>query len=549
VPISVLFEVRPGYSAADVLGAVPEAAPEAHSLERAFTVSGAHAIRALRKAARQAQTVRASALQAAGHTTAPALFRIGDRTLVVRRSSAHPFGANQATTGMFNGSFNPANVWRVAIEPADAAAVRSGLREQAGVAEVNAPGRLSAPGLCDVNPQGYLLGRSEFGMNAEAAQGRMTALGFGHGTKVPIGVADVGFPEIRARVFQRRGVAKDVEIPFEGDNGENEEQTHGLSTLCGLLGTHDRVRGVAPDASPRLRVINTNGTIADLAATIAQLALAVGPGGVVLVEFQLLRGMENIPVYLASQIRSVIRAAAFYGVLVVVPSANTKLDLTAEETTAASVSDEPMNVPMLLVGGVHPRKDVSGVCQERRVAKCGWGPRVDCYGWFDNVAVLPDDTTVEEPNEWGGTSAASAMIAGAAALLQSFCRQKYGVYLDAFELRALLRERDERYSTKARAWVADEGAVAETSDVIGVMPDLDAIMAALENGQLPAPDPMPPSGPEELGNFLLGLTPPNNGIVGPTPVVPKPATDAPHGARCFRAPRLRKPRLRWPCRC
>lgn len=547
MPSTILFEVRPGYVADDVLGEVPQPFLEAATLRPAFRPQDVVAILNLRGAAQAAQAARVQAIHANGHATTPVSFHVGGRTLVLRRKSAAPFGGTRVATGMFDGSFDPTKVWRVGVSAKDAQAVRAALRNQAGVAEVSGPGRLKPASLCKLGNQDYLENKDHVGMNLRAAQVRLAALGFGNGSQVVVGVADVGFPP-GPDFFERAEVASGAKLPFEGENGDLGEQTHGLSTLCGLFGTHPHVTGIVPHASPRLAVINTTGTFAELAGTIARLALDVGPGGVVLVEFQLERGTKNIPIYLSSIVRSVIRAAAFYGVLVVVPSGNSDVNLDAVEAAAeaAEVSDEPMDVPMLLVGGVIPSRPRGVGCERRRVARCGRGKRVDCYGWYGNVAVLqPFGTGI---NTWGGTSAASAMLAGAAVLVQSFCVQKYGAYLDAFELRELLRNRDPLYGAPARALSPLTGDVEEMTDVVGVMPDLDALIAALDGGTLPLPTSRAPSGPEELARFLQARVPdppiPSIGVATPSGTAP------PTSPVCgFRAPRLRKPRLRWPCRC
>ncbi len=107
------------------------------------------------------------------------------------------------------------------------------------------------------------------------------------------------------------------------------------------------------------------------------------------------------------------------------------------------------------------------------------GKRIDCFGPGDHVYAAAC-TGAHEPfsdfdtPNFNGTSAAAAIIAGAALVVQGLARNHpMGLgYLPPMQMRALLRDR--RINTP----LATDG-----SDVIGVMPDLQAIAEAM--GLLP----------------------------------------------------------------
>jgi len=117
------------------------------------------------------------------------------------------------------------------------------------------------------------------------------------------------------------------------------------------------------------------------------------------------------------------------------------------------------------------------------------GKRIDCFGWGADVyaaSALPwgtdkltEDTIFKDEytSGFGGTSAASAMIAGAALVVQGLVRKGAAGalgYLPPLQMRALLRSRTPGINTPLAS-----GEV----DIIGVMPDLQHIGSAL--GLLP----------------------------------------------------------------
>lgn len=575
MPASILFEVRPGYSVDDVLAEVPGMELESVAARPAFSAGGTIAIHTLRAGARELHAARMAALAAAGPGPGLTTFTFRQRTFAVSRDAVTAFRPRPAED-LFGGAFNPANVWKFPIEPRAAPGVRAALSQRPGVAAVGDPGTIHPA--CVVGGQDYLKDSANLGMNVEAAHGKMAGLGFGLGSGVALAVADVGFPEPTPGKFQHGDIDGGAVMPIEGTNSADlARQGHGLMTLSGLFGTHAQVKGIVPKATRTLRVIPGGGPEA-LADAIARAAVSAGPGGVLLVEFELLRlapdvptydtdGLAptlGVPVYLDRLVREVIHAAALFGVLVVVPSGNAPVDLIRAEAAEAA-GGVSMEVPMLLVGGVLPSRLLGGgQCEHRRAARCGRGPRVDCYGWFESVAVVRKDQTGVDA--WGGTSAASAMVAGAATLTASFYAQKYGVFLDSYQLRAVMRDRS--LGERALALVPDPAPGTGmsdqlTADVVGVMPDLARIFDVLETAQM-APSGLAPGGDSSgLKKFFVGeesdvakVVTPGFSVVSAgvsSLTTAGPASDIPGGSRCFRAPRLRKPqlarpRLRWPCR-
>ena len=112
-----------------------------------------------------------------------------------------------------------------------------------------------------------------------------------------------------------------------------------------------------------------------------------------------------------------------------------------------------------------------------------FGSRVDCYAWGQHIATCGGDIPFD-PNEaspqktytlnFGGTSGATAIVAGAAVLLQSWALKQLGGVMITLTLRALLS--DTTLNTQSKT---------PSQDRIGVMPDLNRIIVTLTPTKIP----------------------------------------------------------------
>ena len=125
----------------------------------------------------------------------------------------------------------------------------------------------------------------------------------------------------------------------------------------------------------------------------------------------------------------------------------------------------------------------SGIPHER-LGFSNFGSRVDCYAWGQNIATcggdIPFDPTEPSPQKtytlnFGGTSGATAIVAGAAVLLQSWAIKEFGSIFDTLTLRALLS--DSNLNTHSKT---------PSNDRIGVMPDLNRIILHLILKRIPS---------------------------------------------------------------
>jgi serine protease len=124
----------------------------------------------------------------------------------------------------------------------------------------------------------------------------------------------------------------------------------------------------------------------------------------------------------------------------------------------------------------------------RPMAYAPLGSRVDCFAWGWGITtcwsigtaardVYAADLMGRNPKAFGGTSAAAAIVAGAAILLQSIARAQQKPVLTPRQMRAAL---------STLAWNTPPGVDPATASFypIGAMPDLGGLIPRLSNGEL-----------------------------------------------------------------
>ena len=196
-------------------------------------------------------------------------------------------------------------------------------------------------------------------------------------------------------------------------------------------------------------------------------AMNLQPGDVLLLEAQtacrLVPGL--FPVEIEPAVQSVIRLAAARGITVVEAAGNgdQPLDDFNHPTWGRSL-DRPSGA--IMVGAA------TAGSEHARMAGSNFGRRVDCYAWGEQVATTGDGVDGQETTrfteQFSGTSAASAIVAGAAVVVQGIAKAHLGTPLSPAALRELFR--DPTTTTPS---------ARPASDRIGVMPDLKRVVAKL----------------------------------------------------------------------
>lgn len=237
---------------------------------------------------------------------------------------------------------------------------------------------------------------------------------------------------------------------------------HAMADVGILAAAHNAIDfdGIAAGAAIRLMssIRTKNGAnVYDVADAITVITQMLPSGAVLLVEEQaetLWQGSVRLaPVEQVAAVQTAIRAAVNSGVAVIEPAGNGGIDIGAMLTAGDSGA---IVVGACADDGQHPSR-LAGVLPSN------FGARVDCYALGEFVETL--DLNHGTRSDYGGTSAASAIIAGATAVVLSITAA-HGRTVTPPEL---------------RDWFRSLGADSSNpgADLIGVMPDVGALIARL----------------------------------------------------------------------
>jgi hypothetical protein len=203
-------------------------------------------------------------------------------------------------------------------------------------------------------------------------------------------------------------------------------------------------------------------------------------GDILLVEVQVQDGLGNGKVWPAEvqpAIASTIRLATALGITVVEPTGNGEqyfgvgndldrfVDMKGSEILNTSYKDFSDSGAIMVAAA-------SSQTPHKRLAFSNYGKRVDCYAWGENVVTAGSyPASAQESRDaftknFGGTSAAAAIIAGAAIAIQNYTETNHHFRLSPNQLRSILR--DEKFGTPS--------ANGKEKDKIGSMPDLRKIV-------------------------------------------------------------------------
>lgn len=283
--------------------------------------------------------------------------------------------------------------------------------------------------------------------------------------------APVGFVDVeQGWGLEHKDFANDVTL-ISGDN--LGYRGHGSAALGIVVAASNDFggKGVGFDANPK-RVISEFRPGHNLAEAIRAAAELMHRGDVMLVEAQLMYAgsLTNMPVETEAAVAEAMRFARCQGVVVVEPAGNGGADLdefvahdgskpfVRGAWTAGSLEDSGA-IMVAAAGKTRPyvRLDLSNL-----------GSRVDCFAWGEGIETCGDGWDGDGrgyTDHFGGTSGASAIVAGAAVRLQAWAKGNGGV-LSTDDVRSRLS--DPTLNTNSFGGLADR---------IGVMPDLKTIIA------------------------------------------------------------------------
>lgn len=337
------------------------------------------------------------------------------------------------------------------------------------VEDVYLEGQATAPGLpigidherrSVSENQGYF-GRAPRGIDVASAWRRFGAFGAG------VSVADVetgwdfDHPDLPRGLQQICGL-------------NHHQPDHGTSDLGILVALRDspRVSGGAPEARVvPASYVQSEKLKSSVGWAIDQANLALNPGDILLLEAVWPLADEpgrsawaEAPAEVKAHVRTAINRCARRDILVIEPAGNEGRDL------APLRLDENRSDALMVAGAFHDDGGASHWAVRKDAMSFNYGTRVDCFAWGHDIATLREAPALYW--DFKGSSGAAAIIAVAAALLQSLARRKLATlrpakpYLPIAELR--------KYLTNP-----DDGTLSEdrNSCPIGVMPDLNRAFA------------------------------------------------------------------------
>jgi len=319
-------------------------------------------------------------------------------------------------------------------------------------------------------PRQTYLGPAPGGIDAEYA---WTKQG-GDGKGVNLKFADVE----RGWHLGHEDLPNDIELI----HGENQEFPHGTAVL-GIVAGMDDTKGCV-GIIPYLRTKMVSSIIPDSQSPYPDRYNAIlaainrlDTGDVLLLELQVnaqgyyptrlpggkagLGWYENLPAEVENPLFDLIQTAAARGIIVVEAAGNGNLDLDAFDPYAAPHWGKDSGAIMVAaVDAPAVRRAYS------RFPDSNYGSRINCFAWGRQICAPYELSGLEMyVSDFGNTSGASAIIAGAALAVQSFAKVNLNRTLSPDEMRRILSD-------------PTNGTVSTDPNAngIGVMPDLRKII-------------------------------------------------------------------------
>ncbi|MGH7710183.1 MAG: S8 family serine peptidase, partial [Gemmatimonadaceae bacterium] len=284
-------------------------------------------------------------------------------------------------------------------------------------------------------------------------------------------------------------------------SADETERSHGTSVLSVVLakdnGSH--AVGIAPGAnfigvvSPiRTADAQDDAEKGDVVGALLAASTHMKPGDVLLIEQQLkIVGAVNYPMEAVRPYLDAIRLLVASGVVVIEAGGNGGHNLDNPLPTVLgnvptfslnpkSPNNDFVDSGAVLVGscrfvvdGLDPRGNGNSAGPHHsRESGSPRGVRVNCSAWGEEVEVVRTPTASDPKpvkSDFSGTSAAAAIVAGAALLVQALAVQKRGTPLTPLQLRHVLSDRS--LGTP----------ILDGNAVVASMPDLSKIAAQLES--------------------------------------------------------------------
>ena len=276
----------------------------------------------------------------------------------------------------------------------------------------------------------------------------------------------------------------DLAILVRGPDPQPEMNVnHGAAVLGELVAGADGVgvTGIANRARLGLVSPVSDDNVERVADAITRAARNLQPGDVILIEsqtftgphFNPLTGAGLAPIEYEIPVFDAIQAPTSRGIVVVEPAANGSDNLDHPDYRGA-FDRGARDSGAILVGAGKPPAGFGKGPDRARTDESNFGSRVDVQGWGRGVTTcgFGDLNPDEGENNWytdkfGATSGAGAMVAGAAAVIQSIVKARGMDPLSPAQLRRLLT-------------ATGTPQAGDPSENIGPRPDIRAAIALLD---------------------------------------------------------------------
>jgi serine protease len=228
----------------------------------------------------------------------------------------------------------------------------------------------------------------------------------------------------------------------------SETWTYHGNAVLGQLVAEDNgygVTGIVPDAEPLVVSPYDDDFNYNVAAAVDAAASILDAGDVILIEQQAWVLDTYAPISVYPDVFDAISIAVASGIVVVEPGGNGALDLDDPNLDGWFDREERDSGSIIVGGGCSPL----GNAEPRTWYLWGsaYGSRVDVQGWYDSIVTTttgdyaPDlffpngDDQQAYTTYFGGTSGASPMITGIAAIANSVAWELWGAPWDPWDLR------------------------------------------------------------------------------------------------------------------
>jgi hypothetical protein len=262
---------------------------------------------------------------------------------------------------------------------------------------------------------------------------------------------------------------KYAKLWYGTNSGTDEQKQHGTSVL-GIIASQQNEKGgigIAPACNIHCFDVTNPSHIDDLDFNdivddaIMYAISKFKEGDIFLLELQSGDEVGGPPIETIPIIFNLIRFATALNIVVIEAAGNspTDLDMYYPDLNHTNMGDSGA----IIVGGVNhvTRKRESG----------GFGERIDCYAWYTGVTTSSSPISNYLP--FIGTSLATAIIAGAAVVLQGIIQEKFHRKYNSWQMRSLL--------SNPTTGIASN---APSMDKVGVMPNLREVIAKLNSADV-----------------------------------------------------------------